>query len=84
MNLKSLPVGRPRDSIDTRSMITQPRHRCTRYANIENYDLACIHGDCREIIRILLVPGQAEKWRVCWILVNDGAVLEMPEIKHPH
>lgn len=46
--------------------------------------LHTIHGHCSKIVGILLIPAETQQWMVLWVLINDGAVLQMTEIKHPH
>lgn len=46
--------------------------------------LHSIHGHGGKVVRVLLIPAEAEQWVMLWVFVNDGAVLQMAEVKHPH
>lgn len=46
--------------------------------------LHAVHGHCGEIVGILLVPAESQQWVVLGVLVDDGAVLQVPQVEHPH
>ena len=77
-------VGRPGDPVDARPVIVEPRHGRARHPDVEDDDLAGVHGDGREVVGVLLVPGEAEERRVAGVLVDDGGVLEVPQVEHAH
>ena len=65
-------------------MYTVPGHRCARDPDVQDDDLAGVHGDSGEVVGVLLVPGEAEEGRVAGVFVDDGGVLEVAQIEHPH
>ena len=74
----------PSDAVDASSVIGKSCYRCAGDAHVENDDFAGVHGDCSEVVRILLVPGKSQQRCMRWILINDGAVFKMTQIKHSH
>lgn len=46
--------------------------------------LHSIHGHGGQVVRVLLVPAEAQQWVVLWVFVNDGAVFQVAQVKHPH
>lgn len=44
--------------------------------------LHAIHGHCGQIVGVLLIPAEAEERVVLRVFVDDGAVLQVPEVKH--
>lgn len=44
--------------------------------------LHAIHGHGGQVVGVLFVPAEAEQRVVLWVLVDDGAVLQVPEVKH--
>lgn len=51
-------------------------------ANPHQTDLHAVHGHCGQVVRVLLVPAEAEQRVVLGVFVDDGAVLQVPEVKH--
>lgn len=50
--------------------------------NPQQTDLHAVHGHCGQVVGVLLVPTEAEQRVVLGVLVDDGAVLQVPEVKH--
>ena len=46
--------------------------------------LHSIHGHGGQVVGVLFVPAEAEQWVMLRVLVDDGAVFKMTEVKHPH
>lgn len=45
-------------------------------------DLHPVHGHRGQVVGVLLVPAEAEQRVVLRIFIDDGAVLQVPEVKH--
>lgn len=45
-------------------------------------DLHAVHGHCGQVVGVLLVPAEAEQRVVLGVFIDDGAVLQVPEVKH--
>merc|ERR1719158_1447118 len=54
----------PGNSIDTGTVVVQSCNWSARHSDIEDDDFTGIHGDCGEIIGVLLVPGEPQQWSV--------------------
>ena len=65
-------------------MIVQPGDRRARHPHIQYNDLAGVHGDGRQVVGILLVPGEPQKWCVLRVFVDDCWVLQVTQVKHSH
>lgn len=50
--------------------------------NLQQTDLHAVHGHCGQVVGVLLVPAEAEQRVVLGVFVDDGAVLQVPEVKH--
>lgn len=77
-------VGRPGDAIDTGSVVVQSGHWGAGNTHIQDHHLHPIHSHGSQVVGVLLVPAQSEQRVVLGILIDDGAVLKMAEIKHAH
>ena len=65
-------------------MVVQSGHRRAGDPDVEDDDLAGVHGHGGQVVGVLFVPGQPQQGRVMGVLVDDGGVFQMPEVKHPH
>lgn len=45
-------------------------------------DLHAVHGHRGQVVGVLFVPAEAEQRVVLGVLIDDGAVLQVPEVKH--
>lgn len=63
-------------------MIVQSGHWSAGHSDVQDDDLARVHGHGGQVVGILLVPGQPKEWSVCRVFVDDGGVLQVSEIKH--
>ena len=59
-----------------KNKLKEHSERCTYFT--------CIHGNGCKIVWILLVPCQAKQRCVCWVLIDDGRMLQVTKIKHSH
>ena len=75
-------MRRPGDAVHARTMVVQSSDGRARYSNVENDDLHGIDGECSEIVRVLFVPGESQQRVMLSVFVDDGRVLEMPEVEH--
>ena len=46
--------------------------------------LLCIQGHGGQVVGVLLVPGQPQQGHVLLVLVDDGGVLQVTQVKHAH
>ena len=77
-------VWRPGDAVDARAVIVQTRHGRTRRAHVEHDHLDRVHGNGRQVVGILLVPGDSQQRIVRRVLVDDGRVLQVAQVEHAH
>lgn len=49
---------------------------------MQHTDLHAIHRHRGQVVGVLFVPAEAEEWVVLRVLIDDGAVLEVSEVKH--
>ncbi|MEE6464120.1 hypothetical protein FKM82_006183 [Ascaphus truei] len=77
-------VRGPGDAVDTGTVVVEPRHGGARYAHVQDDDLHPVHGHGGQVVEVLLVPAQPEQRVVLRVFVDDGAVLQVPQVKHPH
>lgn len=58
-----------------------------KYVNIvkgTKRDLHAIHGHSGQVVGVLFVPAQAQQRVMLRVLIDDGAVLQVSQIKHAH
>jgi len=56
--------------------------RVRGWENLQQTDLHAVHGHGGQVVGVLLVPAKAEQRVVLRVFIDDGTVLQVPEVKH--
>lgn len=56
----AVPVRGPGDAVDAGAVVVEARHGSAGHAHVQDDDLAGVHRDRGQVVRVLLVPRQPQ------------------------
>lgn len=72
----------PRRGIDTTLMTSDLSNRGAGKTNIQDLGLQRVHLKCCQVVGVLLIPFQPEKWFQLFGFIDDRRMLQRSQIEH--